>query len=178
MRGGQSRPRGRRSPPKRRRRPQSRARRSRRPNEHGLAAAPARPYLGVILKKPAKKHRPQGLPSREELVAFVGTHKGKAGVREIARAFGLKNADRAALRHMLRDLEDDGTLEKRRKKLHHAGTLPSVVLTDIIERDRDGELIAVPTEWDIEEHGAAPRIRVHVPRKTRSNEIPGVGDRA
>jgi ribonuclease R len=130
------------------------------------------------LKKPAKKHTTAGLPSREDIVAFIGTHKGKAGVREIARAFGLKNNDRAALRHMLRGLEDDGTVEKRRKKLHHAGTLPSVVLADITQRDADGELIAVPTEWDAEEHGEAPRIRVHVPRKARSNEVPGVGDRA
>jgi ribonuclease R len=130
------------------------------------------------LKKPAKKQRPQGLPSREDVVAFIGTHKGKAGVREIARAFGLKNADRASLRHMLRDLTDKGVVEGRRKKLHHAGTLPSVVLTDITERDRDGELIAVPTEWDTEEHGEPPRIRVHIPRKARSIEIPGVGDRA
>ena len=130
------------------------------------------------MKKPAKKPRPTGLPSREDVVAFIGTHKGKAGVREIARAFGLKNADRAALRHMLRELGDDGQVEQRRKKLHHAGTLPSVVLADITERDRDGELIAVPTEWDTEEHGAAPRIRVHVPRKARPDEIPGVGDRA
>jgi len=130
------------------------------------------------LKKPAKKHRPAGLPSREDVVAFIGTHQGKAGVREIARAFGLKNADRAQLRHMLRDLADEGVVERRRKKLHHAGTLPAVVLTDITERDRDGELTAVPTEWDTEEHGDAPRIRVHVPRKAHSNEIPGVGDRA
>ena len=41
---------------------------------------------------------PRALPSREELLAFIGTHKGKAGVREIARAFGLKNDDRAALK--------------------------------------------------------------------------------
>ena len=40
------------------------------------------------------------------------------------------------------------------------GTLPSVTLADIIERDRDGELIAIPTEWDEEAHGAAPKIRV------------------
>jgi ribonuclease R len=130
------------------------------------------------LKKPATKHTPAGLPSREDIVAFIGTHKGKAGVREIARAFGLKNNDRAALRHMLRTLEDEGTVEKRRKKLHHAGTLPSVVLADITQRDADGELIAVPTEWDTEEHGEAPRIRVHIPRKARSIEVPGVGDRA
>ena len=130
------------------------------------------------MKKSTKKPRPTGLPSREDVVAFIGTHKGKAGVREIARAFGLKNNDRAALRHMLRGLTDEGVVEGRRKKLHHAGTLPSVVLSDITERDRDGELIAVPTEWDTEEHGEAPRIRIHVPRKARSNEIPGVGDRA
>src|SRR5436305_13739196 len=114
-----------------RKKPPSRARRSPRPNNAGLAITPACTYLSVILKKPAKKHRPAGLPSREEVVAFIGTHKGKAGVREIARAFGLKNADRASLRHMLRDLTDQGVVEGRRKKLHHAGTLPSVVLTDI-----------------------------------------------
>ncbi len=129
------------------------------------------------MKKPAKKPRPTGLPSREDVVAFIGTHKGKAGVREIARAFGLKNNDRAKLRQMLRGLEGDGTVETRRKKLHHAGTLPSVVLADVTERDRDGELIAVPTEWDAEEHGEAPRIRIHVPRKARPMEIPGVSDR-
>src|SRR5437588_2666582 len=137
---------------------------------------PARAYLRVILKKPAKS-RPSGLPAREDLLACIGTHKGKAGVREIARAFGLKNADRAALRQMLRGLESEGTVETRRKKLHHAGTLPSVVLADITQRDKDGELIAVPTEWDTEEHGEAPRIRIHVPRKARPAEIPGVGDR-
>ena len=127
------------------------------------------------MKKPRTK--PPGLPSREDVVAFIGTHKGKAGVREIARAFGLKNADRAALRHMLRGLADDGVVAQRRKKLHHAGTLPSVVLADVTHRDADGELIAVPTEWDVEEHGEAPRIRIHVPSKARPAEIPGVGDR-
>jgi ribonuclease R len=129
------------------------------------------------LKKPVKKKHSGGLPSREDVLAFIGTHKGKAGVREIARAFGLKNADRAALRQMVRGLTDEGALEGRRKKLHHAGTLPSVVLADVTHRDADGELIAVPTEWDVEAHGEAPRIRIHVPRKARPAEIPGVGDR-
>jgi ribonuclease R len=130
------------------------------------------------LKKPVKKKQSGGgLPSREDVLAFIGTHKGKAGVREIARAFGLKNADRAALRQMVRGLTDEGALEGRRKKLHHAGTLPSVVLADVTHRDADGELIAVPTEWDVEAHGEAPRIRIHVPRKARPAEIPGVGDR-
>ena len=38
------------------------------------------------------------LPPREELLAFIREHAGKVGTREIARAFGAKNADRAALK--------------------------------------------------------------------------------
>jgi ribonuclease R len=126
------------------------------------------------LKKPKKP----ALPSRDDLVAFIRSHKGKAGVREIARAFGLKNADRATLKGMLRNLGDEGVIETRRKKLHHAGVLPAVVVADITHRDSDGELIAVPTEWDTDAHGEAPRIRIHIPRKARPAEVPGVGDRA
>ena len=112
------------------------------------------------------------------MVAFVADQSGKVGTREIARAFGLKNADRAALKTMLRELADEGRIERRRRKLHHAGSLPAVVVADITGRDRDGELIAVPTEWDVEEHGEAPKIRVPVPRKPRPGEAAGVGDRA
>jgi ribonuclease R len=128
-----------------------------------------------LAKHPNKK-RPE-LPSKEALLAFIGSQPGKVGTREIARAFHLKNNDRVALKRMLRELGDEGRLERRRKKLHPAGALPSVVLADITERDRDGELIAVPTEWDEEAHGTAPKIRLHVPRRARPAEIAGVGDR-
>ncbi len=124
------------------------------------------------------KNRPRALPSRDELLAFIGTHKGNAGVREVARAFGLKNDDRAALKRMLRELAEGGVIEQRRKKLHHAGSLPATVLADITGRDQDGELIAVPTEWDAAAHGEAPRIRILVQRKAKPFEVPGVGDRA
>jgi ribonuclease R len=118
------------------------------------------------------------LPSREELVEFIRARSGKVGVREIARAFGAKNADRAALKRMLRDLADEGQIDRRRKRLHHAGTLPPVVVAEITGRDRDGELVARPTEWDEQAHGAPPVIRIHTPRRARPNEIAGVGDRA
>ena len=135
------------------------------------------------------------LPSREELVAFIRERSGKVGVREIARAFGAKNADRAALKRMLRDLADEGRIDRRRKRLHHAGTLPPVVLADVTGRDSDGELLARPTEWDEEVHGAArgsgvvlprvghaiasaapssrPNARVSVPSYTRVGSKPG-----
>ena len=89
-------------------------------------------------------HKTPSLPSKSELLGFIGRQKGKVGTREIARAFGLKNAMRAELKRLLRELSDEGAVEKRHKKLHHPGTLPSTVLADILERDSDGELIAKP----------------------------------
>src|SRR5262249_33127962 len=86
--------------------------------------------------------------------------------------------DRAALKRVLRELANKGVIERRRKKLHHPGSLPHVVLTDITARDPDGELIALPTEWDDAEHGPAPRIRVRIPRRARPSEVAGIGDRA
>jgi ribonuclease R len=126
----------------------------------------------------ARTKQHAAFPSREQLLAFIKDHTGEAGTREIARAFGLKNADRAELKRVLRDLADEGAVEKRRKTLHKPGTLPSVTLADIIERDRDGEIIAVPTEWDEEAHGEVPRIRVLTPRKLKPGEAAGIGDRA
>ena len=127
------------------------------------------------MKRPPTK---PSFPSKDDLLAFIGKAPGKIGTREIARAFGLKNAERATLKRMLRELADGGLVERRRKKLHHAGTLPHVVLADITTRDSDGELIALPTEWDEAERGAAPRIRVRIPRRAGPREVAGVGDRA
>ncbi len=112
-------------------------------------------------------------------MAFITEHRGKAGTREIARAFGLKNNLRADLKRVLRELADEGQIEKRRKKVHHAGALPDTVLADITARDTDGELIATPDEWDEDAHGPAPKILVHAaPRRPRDREAAaGIGDR-
>jgi ribonuclease R len=126
----------------------------------------------------AQHPQPAPLPSKEELLAFIGQQPGKVGTREIARAYGLKNADRALLKRLLREMADEGMIEGRHKNIGHPGTLPDVVVADITTRDGDGELIAVPAEWDEAERGAPPKIRIHVPRKTKPREIPGVGDHA
>ena len=118
------------------------------------------------------------LPSKDELVAFINGRPGKIGTREIARAFSMKNTDRVALKRMLRELADEGRIERRRKRLHRPGVLPQVVVADVSGRDADGELIAIPTEWDEAEHGPAPKIRIRVARRARPAELAGVGDRA
>jgi len=126
----------------------------------------------------AQRTKRSRLPSREELLAFIRERRGTVGAREIARAFGAKNADRAALNRMLRELANSGEIDRRRKRLHPAGTLPPVVLADVTSRDADGELLARPTEWDEDAHGAPPVIRIVTPRRARPGETAGVGDRA
>jgi ribonuclease R len=120
----------------------------------------------------------EALPSRDEVIAFIGDQKGKVGKREIAKAFGVKSGDRIWLKQMLKDLAEEGVIDRRRKRVHRAGQLPPVVVADVTARDRDGELLAVPEEWDTEEHGPAPSILIAVPRRPRPGQpAPGVGDR-
>jgi ribonuclease R len=117
---------------------------------------------------------PAPLPSREEVLAFIAEHPGEAGKREIARAFGIRGGDKIALKALLKDLESGGVVEKRRGRLTRPGDLPPVTVLEITARDRDGEFIAVPSEWPTED-GDPPRIVV-APGKG-PGPAPGVGDR-
>jgi ribonuclease R len=120
---------------------------------------------------------PSGFPSRDAIVAFIRANPGTIGTKEIAREFGLKNADRAELKRVLRELAEKGTIKKQGKKVTETAHLPATVMADITSRDADGELIAVPAEWD-EESGEPPRIRIHLARHARPSATVGVGDRA
>ena len=142
----------------------------------------------VILVKKQHGAEPRTLPSREDVLAFIAREKeamrtsgqsGKIGKREIARAFGIKGADRIELKRILGELTEEGALEKRGRRLVKPGALPAVTLADIIGRDADGELIAAPVEWNEEEFGPAPRILLAAPRRAKTGQpLPGVGDRA
>ncbi|MFO1108374.1 MAG: ribonuclease R [Bradyrhizobium sp.] len=124
------------------------------------------------------KRREQGFPGRDAILAFIRAHPGKVGTREIAREFGLKNADRVELKRILRELADEGAVAKRRRKMHQPAELPPTLLADITGRDSDGELLASPTEWDEEESGTIPKIRIVFPRRPQPGTTAGVGDRA
>ncbi len=62
------------------------------------------------MKRPISK---PPLPSKDDILAFIGKQSGKVGTREIARAFGMKNADRVELKRMLRELGDAGQVERQ-----------------------------------------------------------------
>ncbi|MDQ6703712.1 MAG: VacB/RNase II family 3'-5' exoribonuclease, partial [Pseudomonadota bacterium] len=123
-----------------------------------------------------------------EILAFIareretlgGKAPGKIGKREIARAFNVKGPAKIALKRMLKDLEADGAIERRRKSLHKPSLLPGVVLADMIARDRDGDLLAAPAEWDMGQ-GPAPQILVMAKARQKPGApapAPAPGDRA
>ncbi len=159
---------------------------------HAEDKAPQSRGQESVTKTPGRPKRAaapgSALPSRADILAFIAREKesaagaahGKIGKREIARAFGIKGADRIALKRLLKELEAEGIVERRHKALQKRRRhLPAVVLADITGRDGNGELIAVPVEWDAQDQGPAPKIVIHLPRKPRPGmPTPGVGDRA
>ncbi len=102
----------------------------------------------------AKRIHPKGphpkpahavLPTREAVLAFIEEAPQKVGKREIAQAFGIKGSDKIELKRLIKEMQEDGTIEKDRAGLRKAGSLPPVVVADIdSRRDRDGELVARP----------------------------------
>ena len=129
-------------------------------------------------KTPHEMNGGSALPSREAVQEFIRTQPTPVGKREIARHFGIKGDSRVALKRLLREMQIEGTVERKGKALANAGALPPVVLADVVTRDRDGDLVAKPTEWDEEDLGKPPRISVHFPRKPRPGmAVPGIGDR-
>ena len=116
-----------------------------------------------------------GLPTKEELLAFIADNPGQAGKREIARAFNITGGARIGLKRLLKELTEEGHIEKSRKRLIKSGELPAVGIYRIIERDSFGDLIGIPVKWDSEEHGEPPRLLIEPDKKSRA--APGIGDR-
>ncbi len=112
------------------------------------------------------------LPDKDALLEWIRENPAAAGKREIARAFGIRGADRVELKRLLRELEDEGHVEKRRRRVRPAGTLPPVTVLEVLTSDGDGDLFAKPQKW--EEDGAPPRALI---RPKRGDPALGQGDR-
>ncbi len=116
---------------------------------------------------------PQGLPDKETLIRFL-REQGEAGKADIAKAFGLKGADRRALREMLRGLEAEGALGRRgRRGFSEKGAMPPVGVADVVERDPDGDLWVRLSKAGED----APLARLAPDRAEKAAGAPGLGDR-
>ncbi|NDU99699.1 ribonuclease R [Pseudoroseicyclus tamaricis] len=102
------------------------------------------------------------LPSKAEILAFLQDNPEKTHKRDIAKAFGLKGAQRIDLKRMLKELEEEGHVEKKRRSYRDPETLPPVTILLVRAPDADGDLSARPMEWHGE--GEEPSVRV-LPRE-------------
>jgi ribonuclease R len=121
-----------------------------------------------------------GPPGKDDILEFIRTSPSKVGKREIARAFGVKGADRLALNRTLAGMREEGDLSGSRKGLTRKGGLPPVTVLEVTGRDDDGDLIAQPTVWESAD-GERPAILLPArqgrgPQADMEAEI-GIGDR-
>jgi len=96
------------------------------------------------------------IPSKAEILAWIADNPGETAKRDIARAFGIKGAQRIELKRLLKELEAEGALERRRKSFRDPAKLPPVALLQILAPDASGDIFARPVEWQGE--GPAPRV--------------------
>jgi ribonuclease R len=111
-----------------------------------------------------------GLPSKTALLDWIRDHPGEVSKRDIARAFGIRGADRPELKRLLRELTDEGHLQKDRRAWREAGRLPPVGIVEILDPGPDGDLYARPLDWSGD--GPAPRA-LFIPRKGEPALAPG-----
>ncbi|MEO1137484.1 MAG: RNB domain-containing ribonuclease, partial [Pseudomonadota bacterium] len=127
-------------------------------------------------KKTGGPARKPGLPSKQEVIAFLKESDGAAVKRDIARAFGVKGEARTALRAVLKEMDADGSINlKGGKRVERAGVLPPVAPIDVMSVEEDGGLLCMPASWRGDEK--PPIIRLSARRARKLKPPPGVGDR-
>lgn len=121
-----------------------------------------------------KDTRIQSLPTKADILAYIKKSPSRVGKRDIARAFNIRGADRPIFKAILKELEQDGSIDRGgKRRFAESGRLPDVAILDAIKIDDDGELLAHPVNW--EEKNAPPTIFI-LPSKDVRESI-GVGER-
>ncbi len=97
------------------------------------------------------------LPSKDEILDWISENPTQTAKRDIAKAFGIKGgAARIELKRLLKELQADGHLQKRKRSYRDPGKLPPVAVLQVRAPDADGDLFARPLEWQGE--GPEPRV--------------------
>ena len=112
------------------------------------------------------------LPSKQQILDWVADHPDAAAKRDIGKAFNVKGAEKIELKRLLKELAEEGRLERRRKTFRDAEHLPPVTVVELLPPDADGDLFVRPME--LRGDGPVPRILFH-PRE--ADPAMGAGDR-
>ncbi len=115
------------------------------------------------------------LPTREQILDYLRDSATPVAKRDLARAFGLRGADRIWLKEQLRALKEEGLLESHRGKRHQpSDRLPPVTVLEVSGQDEDGETLAKPASGPAAE-GEQGWIVYLAP--DRGGQLPAVGER-
>ena len=123
----------------------------------------SRPHMADMTKQ-NKFRKPQGLPSKEQILEFIQTSDTPAGKREIAKAFGLKGQEKIALKKRLKDMAEEGLIDGKCTAYHRMGGVPKVTVLKIVAIE-DGEPVAEPENWSPDSKEKPPRLMVKESKK-------------
>ena len=112
------------------------------------------------------------IPTKDQILAWISDNPGHASKRDIAKAFGIKGAARIDLKRVLKELEAEGHLEKRKKTYRDPDRLPPVAVLQVLAPDDLGDLFCRPLEW----LGEGPEPRILFSAKSTDPAL-GEGDR-
>lgn len=118
-----------------------------------------------------KKEAP--FPTKEQVLAFIRESPTPVGKREIARAFHITGDGRIPLKHLLKELEAEGAIEKGGgRRVAPPASLGEVGVLLVTEIDADGETLARPVNWT-DESNPPPRIYVQPEKRGHPALAPG-----
>ncbi|MEO1090466.1 MAG: ribonuclease R [Pseudomonadota bacterium] len=110
---------------------------------------------------------------REAVLRHISENPGLSTKRDIARALGVKGSDRVELKALLRELQQEGLVERGRgRRIVPHGVLPRVVVAMVTAVDEDGDLELTTTG-----HADAPPVTLRLDLGQTKRRPPGVGDR-
>ncbi|MFW8633993.1 ribonuclease R [Cribrihabitans pelagius] len=112
------------------------------------------------------------IPTKAEILDWISANPTQTAKRDIAKAFGIKGADRIDLKRLLKELEAEGHLQKRKKTYRDPDQLPPVTVLQVKAPDDNGDLYGRPLEW----HGEGIEPIILILTKA-SDPALGEGDR-
>ena len=111
------------------------------------------------------------IPTKDQIRQWIAENPGLSAKRDIAKAFGIRGDAKIDLKRLLREMEEEGALEKKARRFREPGSLPPVAVLQVLAPDRQGDLFAVPLE-----EGVDSTLRILIVAQ-KGDPALGAGDR-
>ncbi len=101
-------------------------------------------------------------PSKAEIIEYINSSSGRIGKRDIARAFGIKGDNRTKLKHLLRDLINNGDVVYQHRVFENPRNIPSVIICQVGDLNEDGDFGLLPLSEEVKNRS---NISIILPNK-------------